>query len=146
MLDDNNDVREVNGKPICLLCHTKKPDTAADSTDDVRFRADIGFLCWRCHPPMKADPFFNDHFLVTPSPKTLSQMHQSEERLMVILPIVPRERITCSTCHNPHQKSVIQRESAAKGADTKGKLRLSSICFACHLIENYLPNTLYEGR
>jgi hypothetical protein len=48
-------------------------------------------------------------------------MHQSEERLLVILPIVPRERITCSTCHNPHQTGVIQREAAAKGADTKGQ-------------------------
>jgi len=132
MLVDSK-VREVNGKPVCLLCHTKMPNTAEDSTDDVRFRADIGFLCWRCHPPMP-DPFFSTHFLVKPSAKTLNQMHQSEERLLVILPIVPRERITCSTCHNPHQRGVIQRESAAKGADTKGKLRLSSMCFACHLI------------
>jgi predicted CXXCH cytochrome family protein len=133
MLDDSNKVREVNGKPVCLLCHSKMPDTAADSTYDVRFRADIGFLCWRCHPPMP-NPFFDTHFLVRPSAKTLAMMHQSEERLLVILPIVPRERITCSTCHNPHQAGVIQRDSAAKGADTKGRLRLSSICFACHTI------------
>jgi predicted CXXCH cytochrome family protein len=134
MLDNSNKVRLINGKPICLLCHSKMPDTAADSTEDVRFRADIGFLCWRCHPPMKVDLFFNTHFLVKPSAKTLSNMHQSEERLLVILPIVPRERITCSTCHNPHQTGVIQREAAAKGADTKGRLRLSSMCFACHTI------------
>jgi predicted CXXCH cytochrome family protein len=133
MLDDTTSVRQVNGKPVCLMCHSKMPDTAEDSTDDVRFRADIGFLCWRCHPPMP-DPFFENHFLVKPSAKTLNTMHQSEERLLVILPIVPRERITCSTCHNPHQKGVIQRESAAKGADTKGRLRLASICFACHLL------------
>jgi nitrate/TMAO reductase-like tetraheme cytochrome c subunit len=133
MLDDDNSVRQVNGKPVCLLCHTKIPDTAADSTADVRFRADVGFLCWRCHPPMP-DPFFATHFLVKPSAKTLNTMHQSEERLLVILPIVPRNRITCSTCHNPHQKGVIQRESAAKGADTKGRLRVSAICFACHSI------------
>jgi predicted CXXCH cytochrome family protein len=134
MLDNANKVREVNGKPVCLLCHSKMPDTAADSTDDVRFRADIGFLCWRCHPPMPADSFFNAHFLVRPSAKTLNNMHQSEEKLLVILPIVPRDRITCSTCHNPHQAGVIQREAAAKGADTKGRLRLSYMCFACHLI------------
>jgi predicted CXXCH cytochrome family protein len=134
MLDNKNTVREVNGKPVCLLCHSKLPDTAADSTDDVRFRADIGFLCWRCHPPMQSDPFFNTHFLVRPSAKTLNNMHQSEEKLFVILPIVPRDRITCSTCHNPHQAGVIQRDAAAKGADTMGRLRLSSMCFACHLI------------
>jgi nitrate/TMAO reductase-like tetraheme cytochrome c subunit len=126
-------VREVNGKPVCLLCHTKMPNTAEDSTDDVRFRADIGFLCWRCHPPMP-DPFFDTHFLVRPSAKTIHNMMESEEKLNIILPTVPRGRITCSTCHNPHQAGVIQRPAAAKGANSKGKLRLPNICFACHVV------------
>ena len=59
-------------------------------------------------------------------------MKQAEERLLVILPLVPRGRITCSTCHNPHQQGVIQHEAAAKGAGATMKLRLPSICFACH--------------
>ena len=132
MLDAGNTVREVNGRPACLLCHAKMPDPSKDYTGDVRFRADVGFLCWRCHPPMP-DPFFRSHFLTTPSATTRSKMHQTEETFLVILPLVPRERITCSTCHNPHQAGVIQRESAAKGADVKSKLRMSQICFACHL-------------
>jgi len=41
-------------------------------------------------------------------------------------------KITCSTCHNPHQEGVFQRGPAAKGADVKGKLRLANLCFACH--------------
>jgi predicted CXXCH cytochrome family protein len=133
MLDDQNHVREVNKKSICLLCHSKIPDPAKDFTEDVGFRADIGFLCWRCHPPMAGD-FFRMHFLVTPKAKTLDNMNKAQERLYVTLPIVPRGRITCSTCHNPHQEGVIQRTAAAKGADTKGKLRLPDLCFACHEI------------
>lgn len=132
MLDDAKHVRMVNGKPVCLLCHSIMPDPAKDITDDVRFRADIGFLCWRCHPPMMSDTFFSNHFLARPSASTMNAMHQAEEKLMVILPIVPRGRITCSTCHNPHQTGVIQRDAAAKGSDSKGKLRLPSMCFACH--------------
>jgi predicted CXXCH cytochrome family protein len=131
MLDSNGSVREVNGKPVCLLCHSKMPNPAVDWTNDVRFRADVGFLCWRCHPPMP-DPFFRAHFLVTPSPATLRNMREAEERLIVTLPLVPRGRITCSTCHNPHQKGVIQHEGPAKGADSLYRLRLPSICFACH--------------
>jgi nitrate/TMAO reductase-like tetraheme cytochrome c subunit len=133
MLNDSGEVREVNGKPVCLLCHSKEPDPAVDRTSDVRFRADIGFLCWRCHPPMAMpDNFFDKHFLVKPSQEILRSMGEAEERLVVILPLVPRGRVTCSTCHNPHQRGVIHRDAAAKGADAASKLRLPSICVACH--------------
>lgn len=131
MLEADGAVRKVNGQPVCLVCHTVKPDPEVDTTATVKLKADVGFLCWRCHPPMP-DPFFDRHFDVTPTPQTLQYMQEAEERLLVILPLVPRGRITCSTCHNPHQKGVIQRESAAKGSDTMAKLRLPSICFACH--------------
>lgn len=134
MLDNAGNVNEVNGKPVCLVCHLKKPDPAVDWTNDVTFRADIGFLCWRCHPPMPGD-FFNQHFLVTPSAETMQNMQTTEERLLVILPLVPRGRITCSTCHNPHQSGVITRhEAAAKGADAINRLRMTSICFGCHRV------------
>lgn len=131
MLEADGSVRTVDGKPVCLMCHSKKPDPAVDWTDDVRFRADIGFLCWRCHPPMH-DPFFAKHFLITPSKETMRTMVETETRLLVILPLAPRNRITCSTCHNPHQKGVIQHEAAAKGAGDLYGLRLPNICFACH--------------
>lgn len=133
MLDNRNRVRTVNGQPVCLLCHSIMPDPAKDVTDVVKFRADVGFLCWRCHPPMP-DTALNAHFLVTPSSTTLAVMHQSEETSMVIFPMVPRGRITCSTCHNPHQKGVIQHDAAAKGSDSRGRLRLPSMCLACHVM------------
>jgi predicted CXXCH cytochrome family protein len=53
-------------KPVCLLCHATIPDPSVDRTQDVKFRADVGFLCWRCHPPMPGE-FFRHHFLVKPS-------------------------------------------------------------------------------
>jgi len=131
MLDNEGNIRNVEGGPVCLICHSKKPDPAVDTTTDVKFRADVGFLCWRCHPPMPGI-FFTQHFLVRPSSKTLETLRETEERLIVILPLVPRGRITCSTCHNPHQKGVIRREGAAKGADAVARLRIPSICFGCH--------------
>ena len=130
MLDDYGNIKEVKGKSVCLLCHAIQPDPSVDRTEDVRFRADVGFLCWRCHPPMPGD-FFKQHFLVKPT-KSMQNIREAEERLLVIIPLVPRDRITCSTCHNPHQKGVIQREAAAKGSDVRSKLRLPSFCTACH--------------
>jgi predicted CXXCH cytochrome family protein len=130
MLDAAGKIKEVNGKPVCLVCHAVQPDPSVDWSDDVRFRADVGFLCWRCHPPMPGE-FFTQHFLVTPT-VSRQYMQEAEERFLVILPLVPRDRITCSTCHNPHEKGVIQHEAAAKGADARYRLRLPSICAACH--------------
>ena len=56
MLESDGTVRKVNGRPVCLLCHKVKPNPETDTTSSVKFKADVGFLCWRCHPPMP-DPF-----------------------------------------------------------------------------------------
>ncbi len=131
MLNEQGEIRMVDGKSVCLVCHARQPNPQVDWTSDVRFKADVGFLCWRCHPPMPGT-FFTQHFRVKPSTSTRGIMEESEERLLLVLPMVPRGRITCSTCHNPHQAGVILHEAAAKGADAKSKLRSPSLCFLCH--------------
>ncbi len=134
MLDKEGKVLTVNGKPVCLLCHAVQPDPDKDRTEDVRFRADVAFLCWRCHPPMASPQFFSAHFLAKPSPSMLRFIERKEQEMQVTIPLVPRERITCSTCHNPHQKGVIKYGPSAKGADLPSKLRLQTptLCFVCH--------------
>lgn len=133
MLDKNGKALEVNGNPVCLICHSVKPDPATDRAGDVRFRADIAFLCWRCHPSM-VNPIFDKHFLAKPSAKILRHMEVMQQKMLITIPLIPRERITCSTCHNPHQKGVITFEPSAKGADSPSRLRLQapSLCLACH--------------
>jgi hypothetical protein len=133
MQNGAGDILVVKGKPVCLLCHVIKPDPSKDRELNVKFRADIGFLCWRCHPPMP-DSFFGKHFLITPSPKTLKYMKKTEDQDMVTLPLAPRGRITCSTCHNPHQKGVLSYSPAASGAEAPKKLREANMCGACHEI------------
>lgn len=134
MLDNDGKVLDVDGKPVCLLCHAIKPDPEKDRTGDVRFKADIAFLCWRCHPPMAPPQFFSEHFLVKPSPSMLRFIEKKEQEMLVTIPLVPRDRITCSTCHNPHQQGIILYRPSAEGADSPGKLRLQSpmLCFVCH--------------
>ncbi|HUI45874.1 MAG TPA: hypothetical protein VL122_07850 [Nitrospirota bacterium] len=134
MLDGSGNIQNVNKRPVCLFCHSVKPNPATDRTGDVLFRADVAFLCWRCHPSMANPIFFKEHFLVTPSMEMRRFMGEQERRLQVTIPLVPRGRITCSTCHNPHQKDVILYGPSASGADAPFRLRLPAdkICIVCH--------------
>lgn len=126
-----NDPQNLNEDPACLTCHYFNPDPEAERTEDVTFKADVSFLCWLCHPSMSGG-FFNQHFLVKPSKKVLERIQRTERDMNVIIPLVPRGRITCATCHNPHAEGTISYEPASKGSSSKFKLRLQNICIACH--------------
>jgi hypothetical protein len=133
MLDDNGKPMSINGAPVCTLCHQSTPTQGSDRVLDPRLRADVTFLCWRCHPPMPGD-FYKHHFGVKASAQTARYMKKSEQDLKVLLPLTPAGRTTCSTCHNPHQKDALVYEPARTGADSQQRLRLPSqeICLACH--------------
>ncbi|SPQ02158.1 exported hypothetical protein [Candidatus Sulfobium mesophilum] len=135
MLDDKEKFLEVNGRPVCLVCHLKTPDPTVDRTKDVVFRADVAFLCLRCHSLM-AKAILNRHVLLKPSLEMLTYLEQNEQKLSVTIPLVPRDRITCSTCHNPHQIGVIIYEPSAKGADAPDRLRVAepALCVVCHVM------------
>jgi predicted CXXCH cytochrome family protein len=128
MLEENGRHRTVNGRPVCLLCHELEPDPSIDQANTVLFRADVGFLCWRCHPPMHSADL-RKHFLAVPSEKMSLYLKTGGK---YALPLVPRSRITCSTCHNPHQEGVIFPGPAAAGADSPHRLRDQNICMGCH--------------
>ncbi|MGC2064157.1 MAG: cytochrome c3 family protein [Thermodesulfovibrionales bacterium] len=133
MIGDNNEIRNIAGKPACLMCHTEVPDQTADPVV-VTFKADVAFLCWRCHPPMSNDSFFKGHFLSKPKKRTLDYMKRVQEEDGVSFPLLNRDRITCSTCHNPHQKGIITDGPAQAGADEPQRLRMAgeSLCGGCH--------------
>ena len=133
MINDRGEIRRVNGQSVCLMCHADVPDQATNSTE-VTYKADVAFLCWRCHPPMLNDAFFKGHILVKPKKKTLEYMLAVQAENGVTFPIQPRDRITCSTCHNPHQKGIISSGPARAGEDAPHRLRMppESVCSACH--------------
>lgn len=135
MTKPDGTILEINNEPVCLVCHASVPDQKA-SRIRVTFRADVAFICWRCHPPMPGS-FFAAHFQVKPRTQTLAFMKQHSREQDVLLPLLNRGRITCSTCHNPHQAGIIRKSSAAVGADSHKKLRLSreQLCTGCH--QNY---------
>jgi len=76
--------------------------------------------------------FLDNHFLRKPKDATFEEMLKGETDHRVILPLDSRGRVTCSTCHNPHQPGVMVRERAKKGAGSEKKLRDQNICVVCH--------------
>ena len=133
-INPHDDMIEENGElnhAACLVCHAEVPDPKVDRTTDVKFRATVSFLCWRCHPLMEQD-FMDKHYLKKPSARRFVEMKWSEEDHNILLPLDSSRRITCSTCHNPHQPGVMVDEKAKKGAGSKNRLRSDHLCEKCH--------------
>jgi hypothetical protein len=129
-LEANGDIKVK----VCLFCHTEKPDELRARFKDVKFYGDLTMLCQRCHM-IRGNHSGNFNHLIKPSPVTLANMKLMEEKFGIILPLAADGRMTCVTCHNPHQKGVIPPErAAAKGADSKFRHRLPGrMCIECHI-------------
>jgi hypothetical protein len=146
-LDPHNQIDE-RGNIIdvkCLYCHEEKPDVQRATFKKVKgthgtvvkLIGNLEVLCYRCHFKQQTLHPINANHLRKPSEKTLGIMRQSEKNLGVILPLNYEGKITCATCHNPHERGVIPAEKAsAEGASEKFRLRLpgltGEICTACH--------------
>lgn len=117
----------------CLYCHSEKPDETREHYRDVQFIGDLETICQRCHV-IRGNHAGNVDHMVKPSPKMLARMQTMEQEFGIILPLDENGQLTCITCHNPHDKDVIQAESpAAKGAGSKYRHRLpGSLCAECH--------------
>jgi hypothetical protein len=147
MLDPHNQI-DAQGNIIedkCLYCHEEKPDEkratfkASEGIHGsvVKLIGSLEVLCYRCHYKQSTLHPINANHLRKPSDKTLTNMKESEETFGIILPLNYEGKITCATCHNPHERGVIPDEKAsARGASEKFRLRLpgetGEICAACH--------------
>lgn len=119
---------------MCLYCHAKKPDEQIATYQDVTFIGHMGALCRRCHAVEGKHPGDFDHMAVAPSAKALKHMAVMEKTYDIILPLARDGKMTCVTCHNPHEKGVIAADKpSAKGAGSKFRERLpGKLCVTCH--------------
>jgi hypothetical protein len=119
---------------ICLYCHKKKPHEKTATYKEVTFIGDMRALCRRCHPIKGKHPGDFDHMAKPPSAKALAHMAVMKTTYNIILPLAPDGKMTCITCHNPHEKGVIAADKpSAKGADSKYRERLpGTLCIECH--------------
>ncbi len=131
-LDSTGRIKEQ----VCLFCHTSQPNVKVMGIEHVGFNAEsLDEYCTSCHdrPDFQENHPSGPH-LVEPTGDVLDAITTAPRRIGVELPLY-RSRITCATCHNPHQKGVIRIEAAAKGADFPFRLRLGDsflICRGCH--------------
>lgn len=119
---------------MCLYCHSEEPDEKTATYKDVTFIGDTRDLCHRCHPVEGNHPGNFNHMAAAPSAKSMKHMAVLEKRFGIILPLARDGKMTCITCHNPHQKGVIAADKpSARGADSKYRERLPQIlCIECH--------------
>ncbi len=134
MLDPHNQLTE-SGEIItekCLYCHIEKPDEKKAGFQDVKLVGNLEILCQRCHGE-RDHPASANH-LRKPSLKTAKIIEQGIKQYKIILPLNYDGKITCATCHNPHEKGVIPSDRVgSKGASSKFRHRLpGQMCLACH--------------
>lgn len=137
-LDEEGNIIEER----CLFCHQSLPDPwQAQSIADVSFKSERAVLCKSCHgDKWNLHPARSDHLVAIPD--TMKEMFHSQVTASgVDLPLY-RDTIFCGTCHNPHQKGVLQRKEAATGAGERYFLRLSGgkeLCVTCHYDKQLPP-------
>jgi len=118
----------------CLFCHKEKPDQAHATFKEVKFIGNIEALCIRCHPVAGNHAGNFNHMGVLPSPGMLKNMKAMEKKFNLILPLDEDGKMTCITCHNPHEKGIIPEDKpGARGAGSKYRHRLpGKLCQECH--------------
>jgi predicted CXXCH cytochrome family protein len=122
-------------KDRCLFCHESLPDPAkVQAIGEVTFKSELALYCVSCHPEQKSGhPSRADHLVTLPGFLQESIPVQLEAT-EVELPL-DGDRIFCATCHNPHEKGVLQRKEAQAGAGEQNFLRLNGgydLCIICH--------------
>ncbi|MCF6246969.1 MAG: hypothetical protein L3J69_06360 [Desulfobacula sp.] len=130
-LDENNKIITQR----CLYCHLEKPDENYSLNRDIILKNNIEVLCQRCHN-IKGNHSGNVNHLRIPSSKAVKRMNAMKNKFNIILPLDNNGKLTCATCHNPHENGVIRaNKPSSKGADSNFRLRLpGKMCTECHQI------------
>ncbi len=117
----------------CLFCHPQKPDETRATFSSIKVIGGLGMLCQGCHNMGDQHPAGKPHF-VKPTLEFQVRMRKLESQYGIVLPLDEKGRLTCITCHNPHEAGVIPKTLAgAKGAGEKLRHRLPKVlCSECH--------------
>ena len=133
---------------VCLSCHEPPPP---GGEPDRIVGPHFDDICRSCHR-IQPHPAGKDH-MRKPSPRALAFIQRSASRSGLYLPLNSRDEVYCSTCHNPHEKDVLQAgDPKARGAEgdrpTEYRLRVLSptLCLACHDMGTFKGNLRGKTR
>jgi hypothetical protein len=152
----------ASGKPksdTCGWCHTEVPPTDAPLGENVscNLRAKSDGVCRNCHTVADTHPVVA-HLRAVPPAEMMWHMSAREMQAKMNMPFaqlleytratkrIPRAipldetgRITCYSCHNPHEKGLLpEANPRSVGADAKHavnhrvRIREGKLCVACH--------------
>jgi len=144
----------------CLWCHVNAPDVSSRPKEGAsyEFRGGMAEVCSNCHRMAKGHPTENVHMYATPPGEMMWYMSAYEMRDRMNMPLkqlleyvraakrtarsIPLDesgRLTCCSCHNPHEKGLLPNwNPRSVGAEPKKsvshRLRVSGgiSCRACH--------------
>jgi predicted CXXCH cytochrome family protein len=145
----------------CLWCHISTPDVNSNIREAASYglRGKAFDLCINCHSVPAGHPTGNPHMYSTPSAEMMSYMSayemqhkmnlslkqllgyvQAAKRAPRLIPLDENGRITCYSCHNPHEKGLLPngnpRSVGAEPKEAKNhRLRIHEgdiACRACH--------------
>lgn len=113
-------------KDNCTFCHVEMPDPEKAKQGNhtglpLQFRLPIDKLCLGCH--LKTPHLNSVNHLVKPSEEMFKVIKESEKRLGVILPLDSEGKVTCVTCHAPHEKGVVKEERPGGKQVADGSLK-----------------------
>ncbi|MCF6282761.1 MAG: hypothetical protein L3J28_11245 [Candidatus Polarisedimenticolaceae bacterium] len=108
LLDDKGE----HDKKACEYCHLEAPDPEKTADQqEIKLRLPVGILCYGCH--LKTPHLNALNHQVKPDEEMVKLIKSSEEELVVILPLDKEGRVTCVTCHSPHQAGLIDQAKPA---------------------------------
>lgn len=144
----------------CLWCHVNIPDrnTTVSKGALSNLRNSASGICVNCHFVGPNHPVEGKHMGSTPSSDLLFFMAAAEIRDRMNIPFasllemvrasgrMPRQipldeqnRITCYTCHNPHEKDLLPASNPHtvgaepdKAVTHRLRIRQGSVCSVCH--------------
>jgi hypothetical protein len=128
----------------CLICHSEDLDNLREISGienlDFYGENELKNLCTRCHSwvphpggafSFKAEVAGEQH-LGKPTEEALALMQKKASKSGLTLPLEPGTgKISCATCHNPHERGVVKNTKLEKDLDKR--LRTENICLQCHL-------------
>lgn len=131
-------------KGKCYLCHKDVEKLKTAKSDmDIEFNVaddNLSAMCTGCHINIphpgggfsftkKEKP---DH-LVTPDKDMFSYMQKQQKKNNIELPLQQLDnRISCATCHDPHEQGVIKTKARVETEDKRLRMKRAKLCLQCH--------------